>query len=73
MTPPTYKSVVTLATSTMVNDKPESVLIAKVLCTKEELKHVSECTACRFHIGMPNQYTVKCDKPDDKESKQEKG
>jgi hypothetical protein len=71
--PLTYKQIVTLATSTMVNDKPESVLIPKVLCSNEELKHVSECTACKHHEGLPNPYTVACNKPKDGDDKGKEG
>jgi hypothetical protein len=62
-----YKPIVTLATSTTINDKAESVLIPKVLCLNEELKLVSECTGCAHHGGFPNQYAVACNKPEEKE------
>jgi hypothetical protein len=65
MTPPPFRPIVTLATSTIVNDKPESVLIPKVLCSKEELKLLSECMACEHHGGVPNQFVVACKKTDD--------
>lgn len=61
--PPTFKPIVTLATSTMINDKPESVLIPKVRCSNEELTLISVCMACKDHEGIPNQYAVACNKP----------
>lgn len=69
MTPPPFRPIVSLATSTVVNDKPESVLIPKVLCSKEELKLISECMACEHHGGVPNQFVVKCNKTDDGDGK----
>ena len=69
MTPPPFRPIVSLATSTVINDKAESVLIPKVLCSKEELKLISECMACEHHGGVPNQFVVACKKPDDGDGK----
>ena len=60
-----YKPIVTLATATIINDKQESVLIPKVLCSNEELKSISDCMVCANHKGIPNQFTVACDKSED--------
>ena len=71
--PPIYKPIVTLATSTTINDKAESVLIPKVLCTKEDLKLVSECAGCAHHGGIPNHYVVACNKADENGAEKAKG
>jgi len=65
---PKYKSIITLATSTSINDKAESVLIPKVHCSNTELVHVSACMACEHHLGVPNPHAVACGKPEETEA-----
>lgn len=61
---PVYKPIITLATSTVINDKAESVLIPRVLCSNEELKSVAECMSCDHHGSVPNNFAVLCKKPE---------
>ena len=69
---PTLRPIVTLATTTVLNDKTESVLIPKVLCTNEELKHISDCMACEHHKSVPNHFAVECLRTDDDKKNERK-
>ncbi len=54
------RPIVQLVTSSVINDKPESVIINKVLCVDQNLYHIADCMGCPHHVVVPNQFAVDC-------------
>ena len=62
-----FKKIVQVGINTIINDEPQSVITAKVLCNTQALIDLNRCMHCKHNMGLENQYIMKCNRSNDAE------